>query len=54
MKNTQFRGVAESHAFEGQGVCAGKFIPLLFCALILQTGCVFLPISDKINGVSSN
>lgn len=41
--NTQFRGIAKNHALEGQGMCARLLVPFLFCALILQTGCVLLP-----------
>ena len=42
-----FRRVAKSRASEGQAMYARMIIPFLFCALISQTGCVFLPIPTQ-------
>lgn len=39
-----FRWIARCRAPEGAPVCARLAIPLLFCALISQTGCILLPI----------
>jgi outer membrane protein assembly factor BamE (lipoprotein component of BamABCDE complex) len=41
------RRPAKSRAPEGQPMFARMIIPFLFCALILQSGCVFLPIPTQ-------
>jgi len=42
-----FRRIAKSRAPEGQARCVRIIIAFLFCALISQTGCVFLPIPTQ-------
>lgn len=44
MTSYRFSKVPKSHALEGPGVRVRKLVPLLFCVLILQSGCIFLPI----------
>src|SRR3989339_37638 len=47
LMSTQFRRITKSRAHEGQAMCARMIISFLFCALISQTGCVFLPIPTQ-------
>lgn len=42
-----FRWIAKSRAPEGAPMCVRMIIPLLFCALISQTGCILLPIPTQ-------
>lgn len=41
------RWIAKSRAPEGAPTCVRMIIPLLFCALISQTGCIVLPIPTQ-------
>lgn len=42
-----FQWIAKSRAPKGTLMCVRMIIPLLFCALISQTGCILLPIPTQ-------
>jgi len=45
--STLFRRIAKSSASEGPPMHVRMIIPLLFCSLISQTGCILLPIPTQ-------